>query len=219
MQFEICPVSGETWQEEIINHRTHLLGFILSVIGSIFLVAYAYMYGDYWSKIGCSVYGTSLVLLYGASAYYHGCTVASHKKLLKIADHACIFLLIAGTYTPIALGPLRHNGGWEILAIEWTIAAVGVIFKIVAINRFKFLSTLAYLAMGWLIVLNWQPLSEAVPEASIFWLIAGGLSYSFGTIFFIWESLPFNHGIWHFFVLGGSVSHYIVVLDLITLSP
>lgn len=211
----LCPVSGETLREERVNFLTHLAGFCFSLIASIILVIYATFTGDLWRIISCSVYGVTLISLYGASSYYHGCKVIHHKRTLRIVDHACIYLLIAGTYTPFTLIPLRDLGGHTLLYIEWGIALLGVGFKIVAVDRFRIVSTLAYLGMGWLVMFNIPVLIEELSVSALVLLISGGLSYSFGTVFYLWETLPFNHGVWHLFVLGGSVCHYCAILDIV----
>jgi hemolysin III len=215
MQHSICPVSGETAKEERVNHFTHLFGLILSLIGLPILITYSTLHGDFWTVASYSIYGTTLVLLYIASTYYHGCKNPELKSTLRVIDHACIYLLIAGSYTPFTLGPLRESSGWMLLGVEWSIATVGILLKVFAFNRFQMVSLIAYLVMGWLVVFSWDPLKEALSPTSISLLMAGGLSYTFGVVFFLWRSLPFNHAIWHLFVLGGSVCHYFAVLFLL----
>ena len=155
------------------------------------------------------------MLLYAASSYYHSRQTLEQKQTFKIIDHACIYLLIAGSYTPFTLGPLREFGGWNLMAIEWTIAIIGITLKIIAVDRLQMVSLLAYLGMGWLVVFSYETLMEQMPATAVTWLIIGGLSYTIGTIFYIWDKLPYNHGIWHLFVLFGSASHYICVLHMI----
>lgn len=212
---DICPVSGETKAEERINHLTHLTGFIFSVVGFICLVVYASIYGEPWSIFGSSIYGATLVFMYASSSWYHGSQHLPRKQKLRIIDHACIYLLIAGSYTPFTLGPLWHHGGLYILIAEWSIACVGIFYKMYNINKFRLLSTFAYLAMGWLIVFSWPAMVEQLHIHTLSWVVAGGVIYSLGTLFFIWESLPFNHGIWHLFVLTGSICHYLAILSII----
>ncbi|HEV8051657.1 MAG TPA: hemolysin III family protein, partial [Parachlamydiaceae bacterium] len=207
--------SGETLREEIVNHWTHLIGLLFSLLGFPFLIIHSSMNGDAWQIAGYTVYGATLILLYLASTYYHGCKALHHKQTWKIVDHACIYLLIAGSYTPFTLGPLRETTGWTLLIIEWSIAVVGILFKIFLINRFKMLSLITYLLMGWLVVVCWATLMAALSPTAIVLLCFGGLCYTLGAAFFMWESLPYNHGIWHMFVLGGSISHYFAILLLI----
>jgi hemolysin III len=212
---DICLVSGETSKEERVNHRTHLIGLFLSVIGLPFLVIYSSLYGDTWHIISYTVYGVTLVLLYIASTFYHGCKTISRKSILRVVDHACIYLLIAGSYTPFTLGPLRESNGWALLSIEWVIAIVGILFKIFAFSRFQIVSLVSYLVMGWLVIFSWPALTANMSWWAISLVAAGGAFYTLGTVFFVWESLRFNHAIWHVFVLSGSACHYCAVLTLL----
>lgn len=209
-----CPISGESTKEERVNYWTHLIGLLLSLLGWVVLIAFASMTEGRTQVISCTVYGTSLVFLYGASSYYHGCKKIARKSILKIVDHACIYLLIAGSYTPFALGPLENHGGWTLLYIEWGIAAVGILLKILAINRFNILSLLAYLAMGWLVLFSLPTVIEVLSTSVIVCLGVGGISYSIGVLFYIWDDLPYNHMIWHLFVLVGSICHYFAILSI-----
>lgn len=211
---EICPISGESVEEEAFNHRTHLIGLLFSLIGFPFLIIVSYMKGDVWLIVGNFIYGMTLIVLFMASTYYHGCKKLHHKSALQIADHACIYLLIAGSYTPFTLGPLRESTGLTLLSIEWGIAMAGILFKIFATNRFQMFSLITYLLMGWLVIVSWGTLMEAMSPTAIYLLCQGGLCYTLGTIFFGWESLPYNHGIWHVFVLIGSISHYFAIILL-----
>lgn len=211
----ICPISGESEREERINYLTHLFGLGLSFVGWIILVFYASLSQELLPFTSCFVYGATLVLLYGASFFYHYCKVPVRKRILRIVDHSCIYLLIAGSYTPYTLMPLLNDGGWYILCFEWSVAILGIFFKIKAIGRFEWMSVIAYLCMGWLIMFSIPVLIEELPSTSLTLLIAGGLSYSCGVLFYAWNSLPFNHAIWHVFVLGGSICHYFSILTLV----
>lgn len=210
----ICPISGETRLEEAFNHWTHRIALLLSLVGLPVLIFYSSLHGDVWKIAGFSIFGTSLVLLYIASAYYHGCQDLHVKRKLRIVDHACIFLLIAGSYTPFTLGPLKESTGWLLLTAEWSIAAIGIFLKVFAFHRTELLSLVAYLVMGWLIVLWWPQLWEVLSLTTLTLMGIGGLSYTFGVIFFLWESLPFNHAIWHIFVFVGSACHYSAIIFL-----
>lgn len=210
-----CPISGELHEEERVNYATHLIGLLMSLLGFGFLL-FNVDYGDNTTRfLSCLIYGTTLVLLYGASTYYHGTQCLSRKKVLKVVDHICIYLLIAGSYTPFTLGPLKERGGVVLFCIVWSIALVGTVFKIVAINRFQLFSVFAYLGMGWLIVFNLPAVIDELPLWSFVWLMAGGAAYSLGTIFYVWDGLPFNHAIWHLFVIGGSSCHYFSILECV----
>jgi hemolysin III len=211
---DICPISGESHKEELLNHWTHLIGLVLSLIGLPILIIYSFLRKDPWTIASCFIYGSTLVMLYLASTFYHGCTNLMRKSTLRVVDHACIYLLIAGCYTPFALGPLRESNGWTLLIIEWSIAGIGIGMKIFAFDRFKALSLISYLVMGWLVVFSWPVLVDKLSMSSLVLMMAGGLSYTVGSIFFVWESLPFNHAIWHLFVLCGSGCHYFAIFLL-----
>lgn len=211
---DICPISGESHKEEILNHWTHLIGLVLSLIGLPILIIYSFLQKDPWTIASCSIYGCTLVMLYLASTFYHGCTNLIRKSTLRVLDHACIYLLIAGCYTPFALGPLRESNGWTLLIIEWSIAVVGIGIKIFAFNRFQALSLISYLVMGWLVVFSWPVLVDKLSITTLALMMVGGMSYTIGSIFFVWESLPFNHAIWHLFVLCGSSCHYFAIFML-----
>ncbi len=211
---EICPVSGETAREDRFNYLTHLIGLFLSLVGGAVLF-WESLSGDIWNVVSCTAYIVTLIGLYTASTFYHRCRHAYRKKAWKIADHACIYLLIAGSSTPFTLGPLRDSFGWHIFFVVWGIAALGIIFKLVAIDRFKRLSLCSYLLLGWLIAFCFPALAEVLSLSSLIWLIAGGVAYTLGTLFYAWESLPFSHAIWHLFVLTGSSCHYFSILGLV----
>jgi len=197
--------------EEMMNVVTHGIGTLLAIIGLVFLTAAAYLYGDIWHMISFSIYGTTLVLLYLASTLYHSFTSERLKYTFKILDHAAIYLLIAGTYTPFTLVPLHGVLGWTIFGLVWSFAFVGIILKVFFVGRFEVVSTLCYILMGWFIVIAVKPLIATVPAAGMNWLLVGGLCYTFGTVFYLWHKLPYNHAIWHLFVLGGSIAHFIAV--------
>jgi len=215
MRSNVCPISGQSEKEELFNTITHFIGFVLSLIGFFYLIMISVKAENPWAVVSSSVYGVTLVLLYAASTYYHGCKTPKQKQTLKVIDHACIYLLIAGSYTPFTLGPLREFGGSNIMTIEWTIAIIGISLKLINVEKFQTLSLLAYLGMGWLVVFSYETLMSQMPTNAIMWLVIGGLSYTFGTIFYICDKLPYNHGIWHLFVLFGSISHYFCVLLII----
>jgi len=143
---------------------------------------------------------------------YHSFQKPKIKNVLKIIDHSCIYLLIAGTYTPFLVVTLRGVLGWTMFAVIWLLAITGVVFKIFFVHRFKIISTIAYLLMGWLVVFAIKPLIDAMPAGGLAWLFAGGLAYSLGVIFYVWKTLPYNHAIWHMFVLAGSACHFFAVL-------
>lgn len=199
-------------REEIFNSVTHGAGAILSLAFLTLLVIFASLHGSARHVVGCSIFGASMVLLYTASTLYHSARSPRLKHIFKTADHACIFLLIAGTYTPFTLVTLQGGWGWTLLAIVWGIAAVGIVFKIFFVYRFRTAATVAYLLMGWLAVVAVKPLLANLPPGGLFWLVAGGLSYTVGTVFYLLKRLPYSHAIWHLFVLGGTTCHFFAVL-------
>lgn len=198
--------------EEIFNAVTHGIGTLLAVAGLVLLVVFAYFFGDTWHVVSFSIYGTTLVLLYLASTLYHSFTNERVKHVFKIIDHSAIYLLIAGTYTPFTLIPLHGTLGWTLFGVVWSCAAIGITFQIFFVKRFKLLSTICYVVMGWFIVIAIRPLVATIAAPGIWLLIAGGLFYTVGSIFYLWRKLPYNHAIWHLFVLAGSISHFFAVL-------
>jgi hemolysin III len=197
--------------EELANRITHGLGAILSVAGLVLLVVAAARHGDAWHITSSAIFGTTLVLLYSASTLYHSFQRESTRLLLRKFDHAAIFLLIAGTYTPFTLVTLRGPWGWSLFGVVWGLALAGITLKFWFAGRFNVVSTLIYLAMGWLVMIAIKPLLAALPREGLVWLLAGGACYSGGCVFYLWEKLPYHHAIWHLFVLGGSVCHWIAI--------
>ncbi len=198
--------------EEIANSVTHGIGAVLSVAGLTLLVVLAAIYGDVWRVVSFSIYGSTLVILYLASTLYHSFQNPRVKHVFRILDHVSIYLLIAGSYTPFLLVSMRGAWGWSLLGAVWGLALLGVAFKVIFIGRYEVLATAAYVLMGWMVVIAFKEMLVRVPPGGIALLIAGGLTYTFGVIFYAWEKLPFNHAIWHLFVLGGSICHFFAVL-------
>jgi hemolysin III len=197
--------------EEVANSVTHGIGLLLSIAGLVVLVTFAAMRSDTWAVVGTSVFGASLVLLYLASTLYHSFPWPRVKRVFQILDHSAIYILIAGTYTPFTLGPLRGPWGWTLFGILWGLAILGIAIKPFVIRRFAILSVLVYIAMGWMIVIAAKPVITALPMTALVFLLAGGLAYTGGTAFYGWKRLPLNHAVWHLFVLAGSVFHYFAV--------
>ncbi|MCU0353305.1 MAG: hemolysin III family protein [Cytophagales bacterium] len=198
--------------EEIANSITHGIGALLSIAGLVILVVFACLRGDVWHVVSVTIFGTCLVLLYTASTLYHSFQSEKAKRIFRIMDHAAIYLLIAGSYTPFTLTLLRGGWGWSLFGIVWGLALGGIAFKLFFVSRFNVLSTIVYLLMGWMVVVAGGPLLENVPANGLYYLLAGGVAYSLGTVFYLWEKLPFHHAIWHLFVLSGSVCHFFAVL-------
>lgn len=199
---------------------THGLGAVASIVGLAILCAFTAARDSAFDMAAVAIFGASLVTLYTASTLYHSVSKEGRlKEMLKIFDHASIFLLIAGTYTPIAAIALIDGVGVTVLILIWSLALVGVIFKLFSTGKYEKVSVGLYLAMGWLVVFfGKSALGELSTEAVVL-IAAGGLSYSLGVIFYLWEKLPFNHAIWHLFVLGGSVLHYLAILLYIVMVP
>lgn len=197
--------------EEVANSLTHGFGLVLSVAGFIFLLALAIFKGDVWHIASSIVYGTSLVTLYAASTLYHSAVSPDRKRNLQLFDHCGIYLLIAGSYTPFLLVVLRGSFGFGLLAFVWAFAVFGIAMKIIFRGRFNAVGVVSYLAMGWIGIIAVQPLYLALGGWPLALVVAGGLSYSIGVIFFGWKSIRHHHAIWHGFVLGGSVLHFVAV--------
>ncbi|ROH93068.1 hemolysin III family protein [Stagnimonas aquatica] len=206
------PDSIYSLGEEIAHALSHGVGAFAAIAGLAVLVAKAALYGNAWHVVSASVFGATLILMYTASALFHSIPLPRSKQVLRVIDHCCIYLLIAGTYTPFTLVTLHGPWGWSLFALTWGLAAVGVVFKIFTTGRYEALSLAVYLAMGWCAVLAIKPLLAALPAGGLWLLLAGGLSYSLGVVFYAWEKLPYHHAIWHLFVLAGSVLHYFAVL-------
>ena len=201
-----------TLGEEIANSITHGIGAGLSVAGLIVLVVLAVGHGDVWQIVSFSIYGSSLIILYLASTLYHSFQNPRVKRVFRIIDHASVHLLIAGTYTPFLLVSLRGAWGWTLLAIIWGLALLGIGFEALFIGRFRKISTLSYVLMGWLGVVALKQMLVSVPTGGLVWLAVGGVLYTVGVIFYVWRKLPYNHATWHLFVLAGSVCHYLAIL-------
>lgn len=194
--------------EERFNVYSHGLGFVLGLIGLVLLIEKALRLGNAWHLVSFSVFGLSIVLLFGASAIYHRAQQPQLRYRLQILDHASIYLLIGGSYTPFTLLLLRDGPGWLIFGIVWGAAAIGVCLKLFFTGRFNILSTAMYVLMGWTIIFFIQPLIDVLPPTGFLWLMAGGLFYTVGAIFFLLHKLRFNHAIFHVCVLVGCFCHY-----------
>jgi len=198
--------------EEIANGVTHGIGMLLGVAGLAILVGFAAVYGDAWHVTACSIFGFTLIMMYSASTLYHSIQIPRIKRLLRVFDHVSIYFLIAGTYTPFALVNLREDWGWLLFGVVWGLAAIGSIVKLFFTGRFDLISTLAYVLMGWAALFAIRPMLDNVEFGGMVLLVAGGLAYTLGVIFYVWDRLPYNHAIWHVFVLMGSILHYFAVL-------
>lgn len=198
--------------EEIANSITHGLGWLASVGGLVTLVKLASLTGGALRVVSCAVFGTTLVLLYAASTLYHALPGERAKRVFRVLDHSAIFLLIAGTYTPLALIALGGGWGWALFGCVWFLAVVGVLVNALAPGRWRGLSMVLYLAMGWSVVVAIKPLKAALAAPALMLVVIGGLAYTGGLAFYAWRRLPYSHAIWHVFVLAGSALHFVAVL-------
>ncbi len=202
---------GYTPGEERANRLTHGLGLVCSVAGLAVMVYCSARHGNAWQIVSTAIFGVTLVLLYTASTLYHSFQDERRKAVLQKFDHAAIFLLIAGTYTPFVLVTLRGPWGWSLFGVVWALAVAGVMLKFWFAGRFRFISTLLYLGMGWLVLIALRPLMAALPAGGVHLLVAGGLCYTGGAVIYLWRRWPYSHAIWHLFVLGGSACHWVAV--------
>ncbi len=214
-----CHASPETLirmtpaerRQELASALTHGLGLVASVIGGMVLLVLAVGSADAWRIASTAVFATTLVLLYGASTLYHAARSGHLRARLQLLDHCAIYLLIAGSYTPFALVGLRGGWGWSLFGAAWGLAVVGIVFKLLYIGRFQYISTATYIGMGWMALLVAVPMVRLLEPVTLAWIVAGGLIYTAGTWFYHRERIPYNHAIWHLFVIGGSVCHGIAV--------
>ena len=201
-----------TLREEIANAVTHGFGIVLAIAALVTMATVAARNGDSWHVASCSIFGVTLVLLYTASTLYHSIQAERLRPLLRALDHSAIFLLIAGTYTPFTLVTLRGPWGWSLFAVVWSIGITGIILRLVLRERLHWLFVSLYLAMGWVVVVAIQPLLERLETGGLVLLAAGGIAYTGGIAFYVWDRLPYNHAIWHGFCLLGSALHVCAVL-------
>ncbi len=196
--------------EEQLNAWTHGLGALMGLAGLVLLISFTKQKTD-WSLFSVILYGFSIILLFTASALYHSATGEKRKHYFRIIDHISIYVLIAGTYTPVTLIGLNESLGWQLFWTVWAIAGFGLILKLFFTGKFEIFSTVLYLVMGWLIVFDFSNLSSLIGNNGVALLFAGGAFYSIGIIFYLFERIPYNHVIWHLFVLGGALCHYLMI--------
>lgn len=206
------PEITYTAGEELAHSISHGVGVLFGIAVLVLLVVFSATNKGTWEVVSCAVYGTTFILLFLCSTLYHAVTHPRAKRVLKVIDHSAIYLLIAGTYTPYALAPLRGALGWSILGAIWGAALLGIAFKTCFIGRFKALSLITYLFMGWFCVIAVKPLYDKLSTTGFVFLVVGGLCYSVGAVFYAWKSLRWSHTIWHLFVLAGSLCHFFSIL-------
>lgn len=200
------------FKEEIANAITHGIGFLLSIPALVILIISAARNGGPLEVVSFTIFGVSMLLLYLFSTMLHSFKPSKAKNVFAILDHSAIYILIAGTYTPFVLVTLNGALGWTLFGIIWGMAIAGISFKCFFINRFRVLSTLFYILMGWLIIIAIEPLYTNLSSQGFYWLLAGGILYSVGAVFYIWRNLPYSHAIWHLFVIAGSACMYFCIL-------
>lgn len=206
--------------EENINIIAHAIGLVLSIIAFLLLVRHAILHGNVWHVVSFAIFGASLISLYGASTFYHSSRNPELRCRLRIVDHATIYVLIAGTYTPFALVTLNGPSGWVLFGVSWCMALIGIVLKLFFTGKYNLISTLMYVFMGWIIVFAIKPLINNLSADGLFWLLAGGLAYTTGAILYSIKKIKFNHAIFHLFVLAGSYCHFMsVYLHVLPVKP
>jgi hemolysin III len=206
----------QTLGEEIANSITHGIGAALSIAALVILAVLASRRGDAWRIVSFSIYGATLVLLYLSSTLYHSFVNPKIKNIFRILDHSAIYLLIAGSYTPVTLTLMRGAWGWTLFGLAWVMAIGGIIVTALLLDKLKALLVLSYVFMGLLVVIAIKPIIQIVPRGMIIWLFIGGACYILGIVFYLWKRLPYHHPIWHLFVLGGSISHFLGIFFYLT---
>ncbi len=201
-----------TLAEELANSIIHGLGIVFGIVSLTILLTLTYLFGSFAHFISYLIYGISLILLYTSSTLYHALPFLSAKKFFKVCDHVSIYLLIAGTYTPFLVLNIGGTIGWGLLTVIWICAFVGIIFKFFFVGQYTYLSTLVYLGMGWMMMFAIKPLSEALSSPGLTWIIAGGIAYSGGTVFYLMKKIRFHHAAWHLCVLAGSIFHFTAIV-------
>jgi hemolysin III len=213
--FDKVPLSApQSLGEEVANSITHGTGVGLSIAALVILVVFAAQRSDTWKVVSFSIYGATMIILFLASTLYHSFTQTKVKQFFRILDHSSIYLLIAGTYTPVTIGTMRGGWGWTLFGLIWGLAILGINIEIFAMHKSKIIRIVNYILMGWLIVIAIKPLSAVASHSFMIWILIGGLCYMFGAIFYGWKKLPYHHPIWHLFVLGGSICHFFGMLEL-----
>lgn len=211
------PRVDHTWyqKEETANTITHFFAFFCAIVGASFLLVKVWGRQDLTTLIACTVYVTCVASTFLTSAVYHSSRAPKFRHILHICDHMVIYLMIAGTYTPFTLITLHGVWGWSLLGVLWGLTAMGLVFKLFFTGRFNLLSTAIYVMMGWIGVIAIVPIIEALPAGGLFWLILGGAMYTLGVMFYLMETVPFSHTVWHLFVMAGALAHYICIYNYV----
>ncbi|MFP3664346.1 MULTISPECIES: PAQR family membrane homeostasis protein TrhA [Priestia] len=198
--------------EEIANAITHGVGAVLSIVGLTLLIVLSSLEGTPWHVISFTIYGVTMLLLYVSSTLVHSFPEGKVKDLFEIFDHSSIYLFIAGTYTPFLFIAVKGTTGWTLFGIVWGIALAGIVFKAFFVKKFLFISTILYVFMGWMIVFAWDSLTQNIAHQGIVLLVVGGVLYTIGAVFYVWRGFRFHHMIWHMFVLGGTILHFLAII-------
>ncbi|PYZ93589.1 hemolysin D [Salipaludibacillus keqinensis] len=201
-----------TKREETVNALTHGIGVLLSIAALVLLIVFSSMEGDAVHIISFTIYGVTLLMMYTCSTLLHSFPKGRVKNLFEILDHAAIYLFIAGTYTPLMLIVVEGARGWILLSIVWGLAVGGIVFKVFFVKRFIFISTLLYIAMGWMVIFAIQPIAAKVDTMGLVLLVLGGVLYTVGTVFYIWRTFYYHHAVWHLFVLAASAAHFFSII-------
>jgi hemolysin III len=209
-------IKSQSFSEEIANTITHSVGVGLSIAALVVLVILASRQGDPWRITSFSIYGATLILLYLFSTLYHGFIIPKIKNIFRYFDHSAIYLLIAGTYTPITLTLMRGTWGWILFSLAWAMAIGGIVLTVFFLDKLKVLLVSSYIFMGSFLVIAIKPMLQMLPRGMIAWLFIGGACYLLGVIFYLWKKLPYHHPIWHLFVLSGSIAHFLGILFYLT---
>ena len=212
---ELKKKNRYTLGEEIFNSVSHGVGALLSVAGTVVLIVLAALYNDAWAVVSCALFGSSLIVLYTMSTLYHAITNDKAKAFFRIMDHNTIFFLIAGTYTPITLVPLRGSLGWVLFGIVWGAAILGIVLNSIDLEKFRKPSVICYIMMGWVIIIAVKPMLENVNALSLWFLLIGGIFYTVGVVFYVKKNIKYFHSIWHLFTVAGSVFHFFSVMLMI----
>ena len=215
----LSPSNKYSLGEEIAHGLTHGIGIVLAIAGLCVLVTFSALYGTAVHVVASSIFGASMIVLYTASTLYHSLPMPETKRIMRVVDHASIYLLIAGTYTPFTLVTLEGAWGWSLFGVVWGLAIAGIIFKLFFTGRFDRLSVAIYVAMGWCGLVAIKPMMAALPTLGLWLLVAGGLAYTGGVIFYLLERMRYHHAIWHLFVMAGTTLHYFVVLFFVIPGP
>lgn len=198
--------------EEIANAITHGIGALLSIAGLVLLIVYSSLYGNAVHIISFTIFGISMFILYMSSTMVHALLPGKGKDVFEILDHSAIYIFIAGTYTPFTLIVIQGKLGWTMLGIAWGVAIFGTVFKVFFVKKYLFTSTILYVLLGWMIVLGWNEIVLFLPKTGVYLLVAGGICYTFGAVFYVWRGFKYHHAVWHLFVIAGSVTHFFCVI-------